>query len=139
MNQRRSIEKSDEEKKSEHSSDQSHCYSSIVFPKQKRMKLKKGNCCNLMISWFPTWGYESSRLIPKVWEVCCWRSFSDSDETEEESEEDDNDIDYDQVLVTRKFKVITWENNSSNILFILNELAFKRELSSAKVKQKIWD
>ena len=33
--------------------------------------------------------------------------FSDSDETEEESEEDDNDIDYDQVPITRKFKVIT--------------------------------
>ena len=40
---RRSIEKSDEEQKSEHSSDQSDCYSSIVFPKQKRMKLMKGN------------------------------------------------------------------------------------------------
>ena len=35
---------------------------------------------------------------PKVWEVCCWRSFSDSDETEEESEEDEDDIDYNQVL-----------------------------------------
>ena len=40
---RRSIEKSDEEQKSEHSSDQSDCYSSIVFSKQKRMKLMKGN------------------------------------------------------------------------------------------------
>ena len=40
---RRSIEKSDEEQKSKHSSDQSDCYSYIVFPKQKRMKLMKGN------------------------------------------------------------------------------------------------
>ena len=40
---RRSIEKSDEEQKSEHSSDQSDCSSYIVFPKQKRMKLMKGN------------------------------------------------------------------------------------------------
>ena len=30
----------------------------------------------------------------------------DFDETEEESEEDDDDIDYDQILITRKFKVI---------------------------------
>ena len=41
--------------------------------------------------------------------------FSDSEETEEESEEDDNDIDYDQVPITRKFKVITYENYSSNM------------------------
>ena len=40
---RRSIEKSNEEKKSGHSEDQSECYSSIVFPKRKRMKLMKGN------------------------------------------------------------------------------------------------
>ena len=33
--------------------------------------------------------------------------FSDSEKTEEESEEDDNDIDYDQIPITRKFKVIT--------------------------------
>ena len=48
--------------------------------------------------------------------------FSDSDETEEESEEDDNDIDYDQVPIPRKFKVIIWENNSSNMFYILNEM-----------------
>ena len=39
---RRSIEKSDEVQKSEHSEDHSHWYSSIVFSKQK-MKLIKGN------------------------------------------------------------------------------------------------
>ena len=32
---------------------------------KKRMKLMKGICYNLMMSWFQTWGYERSRLIPK--------------------------------------------------------------------------
>ena len=73
-----------------------------------------------MMSWFSTSEYESSRLIPKVWETCCWPFLSDSDKTEEESEEDENDIDYDQVPVTLKFKVITCKNNSSNMLNILN-------------------
>ena len=55
--------------------------------------------------------------------------FSDSDETKEESEEDDKDIDYDQVPITRKFKVITWDNNSNNMFYILNELAFNGDSS----------
>ena len=53
--------------------------------------------------------------------------FSDSDKTEEEFDEDDDNIDYYQVLVTRKFKVITCENNSSNMFYILNELVFNIE------------
>ena len=65
--------------------------------------------------------------------------FSDSDETEEDSEEDDKNIDYDQVPITRKFKVITWENNSSNMLSILNKLAFKGNSSPNEVRQRIWD
>ena len=65
--------------------------------------------------------------------------FSDSDETEEELEEDDNDNDYDQVPITWKFKVITWKNNSSNMFYILNELAFNGESSSDEVRQRIWD
>ena len=43
-----------------------------------------------------------------------------------ESEEND-DIDYDQVPITWKFKVITCENNSSNMFYILNELVFNGE------------
>ena len=134
------IEKSDEEQKSEHSSDQSDCYSSIVFSKQKRMKLMKGNMLlsdDVMVP-----NYDSMKVLdwcPKVWEVCCWWSFSDSDETEEESEEDDSNINYYQVHITRKFKVITWENNSSSMFYILNELAFNGESSPDEVIQRIWD
>ena len=69
-----------------------------------------------MMSWFPTWEYESSRLIPKI--LLQIKFFSDSDETEEESEEDD-DIDYDQNLITRKSKVITCENNSSTVFNVV--------------------
>ena len=65
--------------------------------------------------------------------------FSDSDETEEESEEDDNDIHYDQVTITQKFKIITWENNSSKMFYILSVLAFNGESSSDEVRQRIWD
>ena len=83
--------------------------------------------------------YESFRLIPKVWEVWCWEVFSDSDETKEKSEEDDDDIDFDQVPITRKFKAITCENNSSNLLYILNELASNRVSSPDGVRQRIWD
>ena len=63
--------------------------------------------------------------------------FYDSDETEEESEEDDNDIDYDQVPITQKFKVITWKNNSSNMFYILNDLAFKGDSWPDEVRQRI--
>ena len=106
---RRSIEKSDDEQKSEHSEDQSHCYSSyIVFPKQKRMKLMKGNILQSDDVMVFNMRYESSRLILKSLRIfAANKIFSDNDETEEESEEDDNDIDYDQVPITRKFKVIT--------------------------------
>ena len=50
----------------------------------------------------------------KVWQVYCWGSFSNSDETEEDFEEDD-DIYYYQVHFICNFKIITCENNSSNI------------------------
>ena len=137
---RRSIDKSDEEQKSEHSSDQSHCYSSIIFPKIKN-EANEGEY--VTIWWCHGSQHEGTKVpdwSPKVWEVCCWSSFfSDSDETEEESEEDDNDIDYDQVPITRKFKVITWENNSSNMFYILNELAFNGDSSPDEVGQRIWD
>ena len=66
-------------------------------------------------------------------------AFSNSDETEEESAEDDNDTNYEQVPITRKFKVITWQNNSSNVFYILNELAFNRDSSPDEVRQRIWD
>ena len=110
---RKSIEKkSNEEQKSEHSSDQSDCYSSIVFSKQKRIKLMKRICYNLMMLWFPTWEYESSRLISKSLRSLMLTNFySDSDETEEVSVDDVNYIDYDKVPITQKLKVITWENN----------------------------
>ena len=62
----------------------------------------------------------------------------DFDKTEEESEEDDDNIDYDQIPLTREFKVIPCEKKSSNMLYILNELVFNRE-SSDEVMQKIWD
>ena len=137
---RRSIEKSDEEQKSEHSLDLTHCYSSIVFSKQKKNETNEGEY--VTIWWCHGSQHEGTKVpdwSPIVQEVCCWRSFSDSDETEEESEEDDNDIDYDQVPITRKFKVITWENNSSNMFYILNELAFNGDSSPDEVRQRIWD
>ena len=40
---RRSIEKSDGLQKSDQSEDQTHCFSTIAFSKQKRMKIMKGN------------------------------------------------------------------------------------------------
>ena len=46
-----------------------------------------------MISGFPTSEFESSRLIPKVWEFYYWGSFTDFDETEEKLEENGDDID----------------------------------------------
>ena len=49
----------------------------------------------MMMSWFPTSEFKSSRLIPKS--LLLRKYFYDSDETEEESKEDDNDIDYDQI------------------------------------------
>ena len=106
---RRSIEKSNEEQKSEHSSDQSDCYSSyIVFPKQKRMKLMKGNMLQSDDVMVPNMRVRKFQIDPQKFEkFAAEEVFSDSDETEEESEEDDNDIDYDQVPITRKFKVIT--------------------------------
>ena len=58
---------------------------------------------------------------------------SDFDETEKDSEMDDDDIDYDQVFITLKLKVITCENNSSNMFYILNELAFNEESSPDEV------
>ena len=64
---------------------------------------------------------------------------SDSDEIEEESEEDDDDINYNQVPITRKFKVITCENISSNIFYILNEFVFNWESLPDEVRQRIWD
>ena len=137
---RRSIEKSDEEQKSEHSSDQSDCYSSIVFPKQKRMKLMKGNMLQSDDVMVPNIRVRKFQIDPQNFEkFAAEEVFSDSDETEEELEEDDNDIDYDQVPITRKFKVITWENNSSNLFYILNELAFNGDSSPDEVRQRIWD
>ena len=113
---RRSIEKSDEEQKSEHSSDQSDCSSYIVFSKQKRMKLMKGNMLQSDDVMVPNTRVRKFQIDPQKFEkFAAEEVFSDSDETEEESEEDDNDIDYDKVPITRKFKVITWENNSSNM------------------------
>ena len=56
----------------------------------------KGISYNLMISWFPTWEFESSRLIPKMFEMFVAEEvFMDFDETEEELKEDDDDINYD--------------------------------------------
>ena len=105
---RRSIEKSDEEQKSEHSEDQSDCSSYIVFPKQKRMKLMKGNMLQSDDVMVPNMRVRKFQIDPQKFEkFAAEEGFSDSDETEEESEEDDNDIDYDQVPITRKFKVIT--------------------------------
>ena len=75
----------------------------------------------------------------KLEKFATYEVFYDSIETEEESKEDDNDIDYDQVPITRKFKVITWENNSSNMFYILNELAFNGESSNDEIRQRIWD
>ena len=62
---------------------------------------------------------------------------SDFDENEKESEKDDNDIDYDQVPITRKFKVIICKNYSSNMFYILNELAFNRDSSQDEIRQRI--
>ena len=72
---RRTIEKNDEQQKSEHSSYQSHCYSPIAFSKQKRIKLMKGICYNLMMSCFLTSEFESSRLIPKSLRSLLLRKF----------------------------------------------------------------
>ena len=49
---RDSIEKSDEKQKSEQSSDQSHWYSAIASSKQKRTKLINDNMLEQMMSWF---------------------------------------------------------------------------------------
>ena len=82
---RRSIEKSDEEQKSEHSSYQSDCYSSIVFPKQKRMKLMKGKMLqsdNVMV---PNMRVLKFQIDPQKFEkFAAEEVFSDSDETKEE-------------------------------------------------------
>ena len=136
---RRSIEKSDEEQKSEHSSDQSDYYSSVVFSK-KIMKLMKGNMLQSDDVMVPNMRVRKFQIDPRKFEkFAAEEVFSNSDETEEEPEENDNDIDYDQVPITRKFKVITWENNSSNVFYILNELVFKGEPSPDEVRQRIWD
>ena len=53
-------------------------------------------------------------IKPQIFEkFAADKVFTNYDETEEESEKDDEDIDYDQVPITRKFKFITCENNSS--------------------------
>ena len=93
---RRSIEKSDEEQKYEHSSDQSDCSSYIVFPKQKRMKLMKGNMLQSDDVMVPNTRVRKFQIDHQNFEkFAAEEVFSDSDETEEELEEDDNDIDYD--------------------------------------------
>ena len=137
---RGNIEKMVEQQKWEQSSDQRDCYSSIVFPKQKRMKLMKGNMIQSDDVMVPNIRVRKFQIDPQKFEkFAAEEVFSDSDETEEESEEDDDDIDYDQVPFTRKFKVITWENNSSNMFYILNELAFNGDSSPDEVRQRIWD
>ena len=137
---RRSIEKSDEEQKSEHSEDQSDFYSSIVFSKQKRMKLMKGNILQSDDVTVYNMRVQKFQIdLQKFEKFTAEEVFSDSDETEEESEEDDDDIDYDLVPITRKFKVITWQNNSSNMFYILNELTFNWDSSPDEVRQRIWD
>ena len=88
--------------------------------------------------WLPTWECQSSNWFPKnfksllltrifgiLWNrrrirIGCWYWFRSSP-------------------LTWKFKVITWEDNSSNMLFILKELAFYSESSPDEVKQRIWD
>ena len=133
---RRSIEKSDEQQKSGQSSIQRDRYSAIFFSKQKRMKLMKGNMLQSDDVMVPNMRVRKFQIDPQKFEkFAAEEVFSDSDETEEESEEDD----YDQVSITRKFKVITWENNSSNIFYILNELAFSGDSSPDEVRQRIWD
>ena len=42
-------------------------------------------------------------------------------------------------LLTRKFEVITCENNSGYMLYILNELAFNGESILDEVRQRFWD
>ena len=82
----RSIEKSDEQQKAEHSSDQSDCYSSIGFPKQKRMKLMKGNMLQSDDVMVPNMRVLKFQIDPQKFEkFAADEVFSDSDETEEES------------------------------------------------------
>ena len=62
----------------------------------------------------PDMSFEISRLILDS-QTSLLMMFLDFYETEEQSKEDDDDIDYDQVFLTRKFKVITCQNNSNNM------------------------
>ena len=110
------------------------------LPKQKRIKLMKGNMLQSDDVMLPNMRIRKFQIDPQKFEkFTADEVFSDSDETEEESEEDDNDIDYDQVPITPKFKVITSENNLSNMFYILNELTFNGDSSPDEVRQRIWD
>ena len=60
----------------------------------------------------------------------------DPDETEEESEEDD-DIDYDQHSLTHKFKIIVYEFNSTNMLYIFSEFILSGESSPNESRKRI--
>ena len=100
----RSIEKGDVKQKSEHSSDQSDCYSSIVFSKQKRMKLMNGKMFQSEHVMVPNIRVRKFQIDPL--KLAADEVFSDYDKTEKESEEDVNDFDDDQVPITWKFKVI---------------------------------
>ena len=95
---RRSIVKSYQQQKPEQSSDRSHCYSSIPFSKQKRVKLMKVNLLqtdDVLVASMGVWKFQID--APKVWQACCWWNIFGFSETWEELEEADDDIDYSQV------------------------------------------
>ena len=127
---RKSIEKSDEEQKSEHSSDRNDCYSAIVFSKQKRIKLMKENMLQSDDVMVPNMRGRKFQIDSQKFEKFAANEvFFLTLMKLKKRKEDDNDIDYDQVPITMKFKVITCENDSSNMFYILKELAFNGDSS----------
>ena len=91
-----------------------------------------------MMLWFIISKFDGFRFILKSLKSLRLGNFyTECDETEEESEENDDNIDYDQFPTAQKLKVITFENNLSNIFYIMNELVFNGESLSDEVRQRI--
>ena len=136
------VEKSDQQQKSEKPSDHSHCLSSIVFSKQNSINRMKVYATILWChgSQQRVWKF---KIYPKILRYLLLRKFLFRTRMRLKKSYGMMImimiIDYDQVPLTREFKIIICENKARNIFSIFLVLVFNGESALDEIRQKNWN